>query len=365
MKLLGKLRNGLGAEAHDFVNLYASLGERSDNFIPRHISEKLKSFARLCTELHDDPAKQDAELERQLQELKDAIPGYSRVSLMLYPTENSKAFIYNEQRQEFLGRLNYFIDTEQVNGEEKKQLKNILNAHDYSIGTPPVTEQNIHFRNSILLGERVSELRKFRDVIGVNGDVEEAQWNYFMDVLDQMVLQSSHYTTRTERQHFLLRSEATVNFKGLNGFIRTFVSGTADTAIDLLAGDVFAQATVRVLEFTSANKLYEEIKDDHTHIFALKISHARKNIFNDPKWFPHLSRLVIIDNSPESRSTNTCLVFCMHNKIINNLNKVHTKKLGALANSQTNLRLILDKVNTDNLNTFRNCAQSKIEDYER
>ncbi|MCB9248728.1 MAG: aminotransferase class I/II-fold pyridoxal phosphate-dependent enzyme [Ignavibacteriales bacterium] len=90
----------------------------------------------------------------------------------------------------------------------------------------------------------------------------------------------------------------------------------------------------------------------------------RKNIFNDKKWFPYLTRIVLVDDSPESKSTNTSLVFCFHNKIVNTLNKVHTKKLGALANSQLNLRLILDKVNDKNLETFRSCAEQKIADYE-
>ncbi|MEJ2052287.1 MAG: aminotransferase class I/II-fold pyridoxal phosphate-dependent enzyme, partial [Calditrichaceae bacterium] len=67
---------------------------------------------------------------------------------------------------------------------------------------------------------------------------------------------------------------------------------------------------------------------------------------------------------PESRSTNTTLVFGFHNKIINTLNKVHTKKLGALANTQLNLRLILDKVNDEVLERIRLCAEKKIADYE-
>lgn len=364
MKLLGKLRSGLGAEALDFVNLYTSLGERSENFIPPHISERLKKFAHLCTEFSVDPALQNTELERELLGLKDAIPGYAMVSLMLYPTQSSKAFIYNESRQQFLNRLNEYLDSEQVDGQKKQQLENILASQDYSIGTPPVTEQNIRFRNAVLLGEDVTELRKFRDVIGINGDIEEAQWNYFMDVLDQMVLQSSHYTTKKEKEHFLLRSEATVNFKGLNGFIRTFVSGTAETVVSLLSGDVFAADAVKVFDYKSPEELFEMIRDDHTSIFAIKVQHARRNLFTDTRWFPYLSRMVIIDDSPESRSTNTSLVFCFHNRIINLLNNVHTKKLGALANSQTNLRLILDKVNETNLEKFRECAQAKIEDYE-
>ena len=78
----------------------------------------------------------------------------------------------------------------------------------------------------------------------------------------------------------------------------------------------------------------------------------------------YLSRLVIVDDSSESRSTNTSLVFGFHNRIINTLNKVHTKKLGALANTQLNLRLILDKINDENLEKFRFCAERKIADYE-
>ena len=70
MKILGNLRAGLGADAHDFVNLYQSLGERSDNFLPRAITEKLRAFVHLCTEIPHDPTRPDAELEKLLQELK-------------------------------------------------------------------------------------------------------------------------------------------------------------------------------------------------------------------------------------------------------------------------------------------------------
>ena len=46
-------------------------------------------------------------------------------------------------------------------------------------------------------------------------------------------------------------------------------------------------------------------------------------------------------------------LIAFHNGIINTLNKIHTKKLGAPANTQMNLRLILDKVNIENLKKFR------------
>jgi hypothetical protein len=261
--------------------------------------------------------------------------------------------------------LNELIDTEQVDDKTKIQFRNILKTHDYSLGTPPITNVTIDFLYRILLGDKVRELRKFRDLIGVSGDIEEAQWNYMLDVMDQMINQSTHYTTSAEKENFLSRTESTVNFKGLNGFIRTIVSGTAETAIDLLTKEVFNKNSLRVIEFSTEENLYKQIYDDSTSIFAVRIRNMRKNPFNAFRWFPLLTRMVFIDDSPESRSTNTSLIFCLHNGIINTLNKVHTKKLGALANSQLNLRLIHDKVNSRNLKYFRQKIDEKIIEYDK
>ncbi|UCG27798.1 MAG: aminotransferase class I/II-fold pyridoxal phosphate-dependent enzyme [Bacteroidales bacterium] len=365
MQLIGEPKARLNADAKDFINLYAQLGERAENFLPNRIFESLKNFVRLCYEEPDDPARQQAEIHKYILELKEVIPGYVDVNLMLFPHEDSKAFEYSAKRRMFHNRLHELMDNELVDDKTKKQVRNILNTHDYSLGTPPVTERTIDFLYRILLGDKVRELRKFRDLIGVSGDVEEAQWNYMLDVFDQMINQSTHYTTGAEKENFLSRTESTVNFKGLNGFIRTIVSGTAETAIELLSKEVFSASIVKEVEFTDPDSLYEQIHSDGTSIFAVRVKNMRKNPFNRFRWFPLLTRIVFIDDSPESKSTNTSLVFCLHNGIINSLNKVHTKKLGSLANTQLNLRLILDKVNSENLKKFRLAVERKIGEYEK
>ncbi len=364
MHLHGQTKAELNHETQVFIKLYESLGERAENFLPDRIFESLTNFVRLCYEEPDDPVRQQLEINKKLLELKEAIPGYVDVSLMIFPHQNSKAFEYSSKRKAFVDRLNHLMDIEAVDEKQKKQLGHILRAPDFSVGTPPVTQHLINFLNRILLGDRVRELRKFRDVIGVTGYVEEAQWNYMLDVLDQMIVQSTHYTTRKEIEHFLSRTESTVNFKGLNGFIRTLVSGTADTAIKLIREEIFRPEVVRVIEFDSADKVYNEICDDATSIFVLKVKNMRRNPLNDFKWFPLLTRIVFVDDSPESKASNTSLVFAFHNEIISTLNKVHTKKLGAPANTQMNLRLILEKVNAKNLTKFRELAEAKIRDYE-
>lgn len=364
MQVIGEPKAFIRSEAADFMNLYASLGERAESFLPKHILDNLRNFVRLCYEEPVDPVKQQAEINRYILEFKEDIPGYADVSLMLFPHKDSKAFQYSYKKLQFNKRLTSFIDTESVDETTKQYARNIINTHDYSIGTPPVTREHIDFMAKILLGDEVRDLRKFRDVIGVVGDTDEAHWNFLMDTLDQMVNQSSHYTTKPEKSDFLHRTEWAVNFKGLNGLIRTVVSGNADTAIDLLAGEVFSKESVRVLDNPKSHDLLEMMKQDSMSIFVVKVKNVRKSSFVSRKWFPMLCRLVFVDDSPESKSSNTSLVFAFHNDIINTLNKVHTKKLGAPANSQLNVRLIIEYVNDKYLKEFKEKLNAQITEYE-
>lgn len=365
MYMKGEPRACLSSEARQLLNLYESLGERAEIFLPRHIYDNLTSFVKLCFEEPDDPVTQQAEIDRYLLKFREDIPGYTDVSLMLRPHTSSKAFELSERRGEFIRKINEFLDTETVSPEYKALLGNIKDTHDFSVGTPPVKSSHIDFISQVQLGGQVSELRKYRDVIGVTGDLNEGHWNYLMDTLEQMISQSTHYTTKAEVADFINRTRWTVNFKGLNGMIRAVVSGNADKAVSLIRGEVFHEASVQVLDSPSAEELYERMRKDTTSVFVVKVKHMRVNLYSGEKWFPLLTRLVIVDDSKESRSSNTSLVFCFHNGIINTLNKVHTKKLGSPANTQLNLRLILENVNPLYLTEFREKIEIQIGEYEK
>lgn len=365
MRLSGSPKAKLNEEARDFINLYSSLGERAENFLPEHVMEALRAFVRVCYEEQLDPDLQSAEINRFILDLKEALPGYTETSLMLTPTQDSKAFLYSSQRKVFKDKIRYILDHELVDEANKTRLKNLLNLHDFSVGTPPVTQTTIDFLYKILLGDEVRVLRKFRDVIGIHEDVEEAQWNYMLDLLDQMVNQSTHYTTAEEKAFFLNRTDSAVNFKGLNGLIRTLVSGTAETAVKLLREDVFTGDIIKEITFLDADSLIEEMKKDPVALFAIRVPALRQNILSRADFLPFLNRTIFLDDSPESRASNTCLVFAFHNGIINTLNKVHTKKLGVPANTQMNLRQILDKVNGDSLDKFLKKIDIQIQEYER
>ena len=363
MKIVGEPKAFLSNEALQWLNLYESLGERAEIFLPRHIFDNLTNFVSLCMEEPDDPARQQAEINRYLLKFREDIPGYTDVSLMLIPHNNSKAFELSSKRGEFVKKINSVLDTDGTTTETKNILINIRDSHDLSVGTPPINSSHIDFMSQIQLGGHVRDLRKYRDVIGVTGDINEAHWNYLMDTLEQMISQSTHYTTKAEVNDFLQRSRWAVNFKGMNGLIRTVISGNADKAVSLLRGDVFSKDCIVVMESPAPEVLYERMTTDTTSVFVVKVKHARINHYAGEKWFPLLTRLVIVDDSKESRSSNTSLVFCFHNGIINTLNKVHTKKLGSPSNTQLNLRLILENVNPSYLKEFREKIEAQIAEY--
>lgn len=363
MKLAGNPKAFLSNEAKQLLDLYKSLGERAEIFLPRHIFDNLTNFANLCMDEPDDPAKQQAEINKYLLKFREDIPGYVDVSLMLIPHNNSKAFELSAKRGEFVKKIDSLLDTDGVESHVKTLLSNIKDSHDLSVGTPPVNSDGIEFMSQLQVGGHIRDLRKYRDVIGVTGDINEAHWNHLMDTLEQMISQSTHYTTNGEKTDFLNRTLWTVNFKGLNGLIRTVVSGNADKAVELLRGDVFTKNSVQVMDSPDPEELYERMCSDVASIFVVKVRHARINHYTGERWFPLLTRLVIVDDSKESRSSNTSLVFCFHNGIINTLNKVHTKKLGSAASTQLNLRLILENVNPDYLVEFRSKIETQIAIY--
>ncbi|CDN33071.1 GTP-binding protein YsxC [Mucinivorans hirudinis] len=364
MKITGNPKAFLSNEAKQLLDLYSSLGERAEIFLPRHIFDNLTHFVEICMDEPIDPARQQAEISKFLLKFREDIPGYTDVSLMLIPHNNSKAFELSAKRGDFVKKINSLLDTDGVSSDHKTLLANIKDNHDLSVGTPPVNSRGIEFMSELQLGGHIRDLRKYRDVIGVTGDINEAHWNYLMDTLEQMISQSTHYTTNAEKTDFLNRTRWAVNFKGLNGMIRTVVSGNADKAVELLAGDVFSRSAVKVFNSPSPEELFELMTADTTSIFVVKVRHARINHYIGGRWFPLLTRLVIVDDSKESRSSNTSLVFCFHNGIINTLNKVHTKKLGSAASTQLNLRLILENVNPQYLNEFRCKIENQIAVYD-
>ncbi len=76
MQITGKPKINLRSDAQDYINLYKSLGERAENFVPNFVLTSLENFVRICFEEPIDPSKQLAEIDKYILEFKELIPGY-------------------------------------------------------------------------------------------------------------------------------------------------------------------------------------------------------------------------------------------------------------------------------------------------
>jgi hypothetical protein len=124
MKLTIKAPLKLTSDAKNFINLYESLGERAENFIPISLYEELKTFTRLCSEEAFDPVSQQLEINKRTIFLKESIPGYIDIALMLFPHENSKAYEFSALRKNFTEKLQHLKDIELIEDTQKAEIDN-------------------------------------------------------------------------------------------------------------------------------------------------------------------------------------------------------------------------------------------------
>ena len=91
MNLSGTPRLKLNQDTRNLIDLYAQLGEQAENYLPEYIFTKLSDLVRLCYEEPDDPARQEAEILGSVNDLKESIPGYVDIFLMMFPHEDSRS----------------------------------------------------------------------------------------------------------------------------------------------------------------------------------------------------------------------------------------------------------------------------------
>lgn len=81
MKIVGEPKAFLSNEALQLLNLYESLGQRAEIFLPRHIFDNLTSFVSLCMEEPDDPGQATGRNQPLSAEVPRRYPGiHARVA---------------------------------------------------------------------------------------------------------------------------------------------------------------------------------------------------------------------------------------------------------------------------------------------
>lgn len=291
----------------------------------------------------------------------------------VFKTVNS-ATRFEKTLKRFIGRKVKLDDGTET--EITPEMVKILTKYKFSIGTPPITPAGIRTIEEIVFGGELRDLYQFRDLLG--GDV--AVFDRFMRTVSRMIEQSTHYTTVDEEKEFKKKASDFSNLEGLRGLCKTPISGSPDMAVRLIRENLFGNydtantplVEVEIDDIKDPQEmaaLRARMTEENRKIFILKVKSVPHNVFTDQEikeeWRGLLGRVIIVENSEKASRESVTMVHSIHSTdIIENLRKFHIKSAGTLANTQLNLRLILESFQGRDLTQLRRNIERKMSEYE-
>ncbi len=251
------------------------------------------------------------------------------------------------------------------------KLVDFLTRYRFSLGTPPVTLKGIQTVEQIVFGGTLQNIYAFRDLIACDKGV----FDRFLGAVDRLNEQSTHYTTEAEKREFKKKATEFPNLEGARGLTKAIVSGSSETALRLIREQLFSKHVngnrpVKVMEAAEpfGPHLIEAMKEDKRSVFVVKAGSIPHNIFTDDvlkeEWKGLIGRLVIIDDSDTARRSGTTLVYSLIPKVTKYLEQFHVKDSGTPANTQMNLRLILENFKNGDIDQLIQSVERKASELE-
>lgn len=246
-------------------------------------------------------------------------------------------------------------------------LINCLTRYRFSLGTPPITPEGIETVEKLMFGGTLHDVYAFRDLLGCDRGV----FDRFMGSVNQLVEQSTHYTTATEKKDFERRATNFPATIGLRGLTKTVVTGTADTAIRLIQEHLLSKHTNGSMplkgvkeNYKMDDELVKAMTEDKNSIFVVRVDRVSHDTFTKDvlheKWNSLIGRLVILDESENAVRSGTTMVYSLHPRITDALSQFHVKDSGTPANTQMNLRLILENFSAGDIKQLTATVNAKI-----
>ena len=318
-----------------------------------------------------------AECKRKLEEIS-----YEYVLSIMDKPEPSKVFKILENSNRFEKILKKAIGKEVKTTLEDGTVCEIkitpkivksLTRYRFSIGTPPVVPEGIELVEQSIFGDTLQNIYGFRELLG--GD--RILFDKFMAGTNKLIEESTHYTTGKEKKDHEKESNDYMELTGMKGFSKTTISGTANTAIRLISEELLhahhnGSLPLRGVEgedFKLDDDLRKTMRQDRRSFFVVRINEAKDTVFSKDRikdhWKGLIGRLIIIDESEKAVQSGSTFVYSMIPAVTNRLAKFHVKKLGTPANTQINLRRILEYFDTDYLHDLKESVDEKIDRLEQ
>ena len=311
------------------------------------------------------------ECKRQLAEIS-----YEYVSQIITKPDPSKVFKilakatrFEKELRKASGKIIKMPDGSEV--KITPEFIECLTRYRFSLGTPPVTPKGIETIEKLLFGSNLQNIYAFRDVLPVDKGV----FDRFLGAVDRLVEQSTHYTTATEKDDYESQAKDFTNLEGLRGMTKTTVTGTAKTAVRLIKEHLLSKHAngtmpLKVIEEPDRlnSTLIKEMTQSQESIFVVRVTAVPHHVFTSDvlksKWKGVIGRLVIIDDSENARRSGTTMVYSLHPRITKALAQFHVKDSGTPANTQMNLRLILENFKNADLENLEKSVDTKILQFE-
>ena len=378
----------IGATTRDRIRKYPDLAKRISDL--RRVADPLHREAGIMDPLIaiiDDirllPGEEDLEKRRpeEVQTIKENVSryeealksiAYESVKRIIAEPKNSVVFEVLANANLFEERMRKSIGKKiAIDGHEQEitpEFVEALTRFNFSIGTPPITPKGIETIEQIMFGGTLKDVAGFSELLAAN----RFKIQQFIGLTGQMIEQSTRYTTKKDREVYKLEVRKFAGLKGGRALTKAVVNnGMAEDLIrQRLVGKKFPDEKTQPVELidkreqTLTKADIEEISEimrergNRNKLFVVKVSHLPETFFTPPKkedgrmykeWEGVIGRLIIVEEPKNAIASSVSTVYSMHPEITEYLQGWHTKSLGTPANTQMNLRLMLEKFSFEDL----------------
>lgn len=244
----------------------------------------------------------------------------------------------------------------------------VLTRYSLSIGTPPVTDAMRELVARVLLGKPTDELFTFSETLVRN----PADLDALLRSLQQLVESSLHYNTAAEEATFLREACDYLNFEGGRLFNRVVITESPNRVVELIRRHLFDKFSpgeappVRLVEGVDRldDQLIERMHAEPNAVFVARVTRIPHRLLQservNQRWRSVIGRLLLIDDSPRARQSNTTIVYTLFPHVARTLRNIQTSLAGRPANTQLQLRRLLERFTPEALRTMREAIERRL-----
>ena len=248
------------------------------------------------------------------------------------------------------------------------QIYDALTQYSLSIGTPPVTTWTRELVAETLFGHRIEELATYVETLGV----DPVDLNGLLNHFSQLIEGSLHYNTAAEESAFLRDAAEFVNFEGGRLFNRVVITESPARVVELIQQHLFdkfgptGKPPVRLVSGCDGldGRLLQQMRAEPNQVFVVRVTRIPHRLFQTSEleslWRSVIGRLILIDESPAAKRSNTTVVYTLFPHVARTLRNIQTGFAGRPANTQLELRRILERFSVDQLQTIRSAIDSRL-----